>query len=73
MTMIMGTKLDQTLTSLTVKAEILSWILRLKDSQTYLVHPKHLVRMALRGLARKETKKEILSDIKDILSENEPG
>ena len=67
--MLLGTELDQTLTKLTIKAEVLSRIMYLRDSQTYLIHPNCLVKSAIRGLLKNEKRKEILSDIRIILSE----
>ena len=42
---------------MTVHAEILSRILALKDDATYLIRPKYLVEMALKYLAKRETRK----------------
>ena len=67
--MLLGTELDQTLTKLTIKAEVLSRIMYLRDAQTYLIHPNCLVKSAIRGLLKNEKRKEILSDIRIILSE----
>ena len=55
------------MSSLTVKAEILSRILQLRDDQTYLIHPKKLVKLAIEALAKKEIKAETKKGIKDLL------
>ena len=64
---IMGVKLDQTLATLTLKAEILGRILVLKE-QNYLLHPKHFVKLALENLIKREQGKEIKDALNDLLS-----
>ena len=64
---IMGVKLDQTLATLTLKAEIIGRILVLKE-QNYLLHPKHFVKLALENLIKREQGKEIKDALNDLLS-----
>ena len=56
---ILGASKENNLASLTLRAEILNIILRLKTDQNYLVHPKQLVLNAVKGLSIKEGKTEI--------------
>ena len=63
----MGASLQQSLTNLTLKAEILTKILAMKDDQSYLIHPKHFVKMAVKSVAIKETRKEIRNDLRALL------
>ena len=66
---IMGASLTQTLEVLTIKAEIIGRILGLPQDQSYLIHPKHFVRLAIESLIKKERKKEMKDSLRDILSE----
>ena len=45
--MILGTELDQTLTKLTIKAEVLSRIMYLRDAQTYLIRDRGYLDVAI--------------------------
>ena len=65
---IIGIDINQTVASLTVKAEILGRILGLPWEQSYLVHPKHFVTMAIKGLVKKEKRNEIKTELNDLLS-----
>ena len=56
-------------TVLTIHAEILLRILSLKDASNYLVHPKALVKLALKYLHRSERDVESKREIEDLLSE----
>ena len=63
-----GALLSQSLTDLTIKCEILNRVLSLKDEQSYLVHPRTLVRLAIESVNKKEVKKEIKEDLRDLLA-----
>ena len=63
-----GALLSQSLTHLTIKCEILNRVLSLKDEQSYLVHPRTLVRLAIESVHKKEVKKEIKEDLRDLLA-----
>ena len=65
---ILGAEINQTLVGLTVRAEILTRILSLRDDQTYLLHPKYLAKLSIGGLAKKEIKKDIANGLCGILS-----
>ena len=56
---IVGFDIHQTMSTLTIKAEILGRILGFPREQSYLVHPRHLVALAIKGLIRKETKMKL--------------
>ena len=58
---------SEDLTVLTVQTEIIQRILFLKETQTYLKHPKCLVDLAIKDLARKEGNPEIKNEIEALL------
>ena len=55
----MGTFINSDQAYLTLAAEIIQRITRLKDDQDYLLHPKHFVNLAIRSLAIKEGNKSL--------------
>ena len=66
---ILGARLEQSLEGLTIKAEILTRILSLREDQNYLIHPRSLVKMAIKSLSVKENKKEIKDNLKALLAD----
>ena len=67
--MITGTEISQTTLNLTIKAEIMGRILMLKDDQSYLIHPKYVVKLAIGNLIKKERRHELVNELKDLLGE----
>ena len=67
--MITGTEISQTTLNLTIKAEIIGRILMLKDDQSYLIHPKYVVKLAIGNLIKKERRHELVNELKDLLGE----
>ena len=63
-----GATLDQTPVNLTIKAEILTRILSLPWDPSYLVLPKHFVKLAIENLIKKENKTEIKDALIDVMS-----
>ena len=68
LSVILAARIDQVPAVLTVKAEIIGRILGLPWEQTYLIHPKHFVTLAIESLIKKENKTEMKDALKDILS-----
>ena len=58
--------LDSSLGSMTLTAEILQTILQLNPEQTYLLHPKHLVRQAINRVRIKESNNKIKRGFIDL-------
>ena len=67
--MITGTEISQTTLNLTIKAEIIGRILMLKDDQSYLIHPKYVVKLAIGNLIKKERRHVLVNELKDLLGE----
>ena len=55
----LGMSKEDTIATLTLKAEVMQTILRLKPDQNYLLHPKLLVHNILKRLSIKERKQEL--------------
>ena len=69
----MSTAIGNSLASMTLNAEILQTILYLNPDQNFLIHPKNLVHMALKNLARKEGNVRIKRQFIALLNEtNDP-
>ena len=66
---VMGASTTQALGFLTLKAEIIGRILGLPQDQSYLIHPKHFVKMTIKSLIKKERNYEMKNALRDILSE----
>ena len=64
---ICGGYLTCSTTIITLNAEIMQRILRLRDNEQYLLHPKHLIRNSLVYLIKKEKKAGIKNELKSIL------
>ena len=65
---ILGANLNLSLPALTIKAEILGRILSLMPGQNFLIHPKHLEKLSIENLIRKEKSTQMKDGLKDILS-----
>ena len=64
---IIGIDPNESLATLTIKSEILSRILQLREEQSYLVHPKKFVSLAIEALCKRETKAVIKSELQELL------
>ena len=64
-------ELDHNLVTMTLSAEVLTRILYLKNNQTYLIHPKHLVKQVIKALSIKEQKQSIKEKFIELLNEPE--
>ena len=56
---------------MTLTAELIQTILQLKQDQTYLVHPKFLVRRAIKNICVREGKREIKESFIELMDEAE--
>ena len=63
---IIGIDPNESLATLTIKSEILSRILQLREEQSYLVHPKKFVSLAIEALCKRETKAVIKSELQEL-------
>ena len=64
---IMGATLEQNYVTLAIKAEIVGRILGIPSDQSYLIHPKHFVKLAIKSLIKKERNQATKEALKDIL------
>ena len=62
---------DSSLAAMTLTAELIQTILQLKQDQTYLVHPKFLVRRAIKNICVREGKREIKESFIELMDEAE--
>ena len=60
---------NTTLASMTLSTEILQVILRLRGEQTYLVHPKVIVRQAVQRLGKMEGNSRLKTDFIELLND----
>ena len=66
---ILGASSQDSMMSLTIKAEILQRILQLKDEPTYLIRPKIFVTKSIELLIKRENSNELKERLKDLLLE----
>ena len=68
---IIGASLNTDPLVISIHAEILDRILTLKEDATYLIHPLHQVKLALKKIAACELREEVKSKIEDLLQRND--
>ena len=67
----MAAEKKQTITDMTIRAEVLGRILAIRDDQTYLIHPKHFIRQVLTTLIKRETRGELIDELKTLFEKLE--
>ena len=67
--LIIGATKDSSLASLTLAAEIIQTILSLNPEQNFTLHPKFLVKRALKNLSIKESRAEIKRSFIELINE----
>ena len=67
---VIGSNTGLEITGLTIHAEILTRILRLKDETNYLIRTKNFVKLTMDHLIKREIKVDIRQSLKDLLRDD---